>query len=268
MRFNVGDIVYVVHARSWVFEPVLTKIEEIFQDKYICDVYKEEWGSRDGARLVSILFPESEVFDKSERQECVKYINNRYYGGYCEGCKYDKISGTIWRCDDCKHKKVVKNEDLTKHDSYVCELTGIVVGGTYIPCREICKHYEPTLPQNIRDYVSWEHYDEILRKCEYNPNCICHKESVHKTCDYTRYMNQIINVPYRFKYGDETVINLHVKRREWIDLSFISNDKKRLYVWGLGFEAKCDKRGNIKKGTANRGVNFEKITEIIPQLEC
>jgi hypothetical protein len=267
MRFNVGDLVYVVHARGWVWEPTLTKVEEICGDRYICDVYKEEWGSRDGARLVPIAFLESEVFDKSERKECADYINKRYYGGYCEGCKYDKISGTIWRCDDCKHKKAVKNKDLTKHDSYVCELTDIVVGGTYIPCREICKRYEPTLPQNIRDYVSWEHYDDILRKCEYNPECVGHKLSVHKTCPYERYMEQIVRVPYSFQYGEETVINLHVKRREWLDLSFISEDKKKLYVWGLGFKEKRNKNGTIKKGTANRGVSFEKLTEIVPQLD-
>lgn len=257
---NVGDFIYVPHATSWIWEPTLSKIEEITDDYYICEVLVDEWGSREGLTRRKIGFKKEYAF--TNKADCEKYISEYYYDGLCRGCKYDDVE-TNWNCNDCKYKIVVKPEDVTGHDLYVCSKCDIIIGGTYTGRHEICKYYEPTLPQNIREYNSWEAYDDVLRNCEYNRECAHHKNSCHKTCSYDRYMNQFVRIGCKelnFVYNERKVESYLIKRSEWINLDF--KDKDGFYCWGLRYESIKNKNGTYKKGTVNNGIMFEKRTKI------
>ena len=263
--FKVGDFVYVPHAVSWIWEATLTKIEEITDTSYICDVLLEEFGSREGLVHRKIGFDKEHVF--ANKDDCRKYIDDYYYSGLCKGCKYDKIAGIAWDCNDCANKVVVKSEDVTQHDKFYCSKCNVCIGGTYIGRHEICKYYDPTLPQNIKEYESYEKYDDYLRNCEFNRECIHHKNSCHKTMPYERYLDKFIRIPCSFKYEERHVEAYFIKRKEWIDLSF-KDDDGCFYCYGFAFSPVYNKNGSIKKGTANNVKMFENRTKIdIKKLE-
>lgn len=252
----IGRMVYVPNAYSWKWEPCLTYVKEIRNGKYVCEVPHQNYADNSG-KIYRIEVEFDEVY--KDYDSCLEYITNYYYGGFCEGCKYDKIAGTIWNCEDCSHL-IIQKGDLSS-DRFICEKCGVCVGSTYVLCHNICKYYDPTLPQNIREYVSWEHYDDILKNCEYNPDCIGHQKSCHKTCSYDIYMNQMIRIYCdKFDYDGKIVQSYLIKRKEWIDLSFNTNDG--ILCWGLGFAPEYTKKGQIKKGTANRVVSFKERTLI------
>lgn len=248
LQFKPSDIVWVAHASEWVWTPTLTKIDYVLNDKYYCKVRVHDLNSFNS--FYESCVPFDMVF--KDKNSCAEYIDNYYYGGYCRGCKYDKISGTIWNCEDCSHLTRVKDG---YHNKYICKKCNIIVGGTYTHCHAICKYYDPTLPQNIREYVSWEHYDDILRHCEFNPDCECHKKSCHKTSPYDRYMNQVIRIYHEFMFEDKECDSFLIKRKNWINLSFYTDNG--IICQGVGLKPQRDKRGNIKKGTANKTITFD-----------
>ena len=260
-RFQVGDLVYVPHAYDTQFQPYLTKVDEIeYQNGkllYCCTVKKKNYAAfnqPDDEQYIE--FEEYEVFSPTELKKCEKYISDKYYGGLCSGCKYGKISGDIWRCNDCQHKITVSATQSTDWNVYKCGLTGIVVGNQkkHI-CSEICKYYSPTLPQNIKNYVSWQHYQDILKNCEFNPDCIHHRKSVHHTVSYERYLNETVRIPISFKMGEETVIYVRIYRKDWNDGNFIDGDV--ITCVGVGFAPLLTEKGKVKKGTYNRGESFD-----------
>ena len=254
---NIGDYVFVPHATSWVWESTLTQIEDETEKYYICDVLVDEFGSREGLVHRKIGFDKEHVYEN--RKDCDEYISLYYYDGLCKGCKYYDVE-TNWDCNDCLYKGVVKNQDVTKHDTYICRKCDVVIGGTYTGRHEICKYYNPTLPQNVTNYISWDIYNDVLKNCEYNRECIHHKNSCHKTCSYDKYMNEYIKIPCDFIYEGRGVESYLIKRSEWVNLDF--KDKDGFYCWGLRFKTLYNKNGSIKKGTANQGIMFDKKTYI------
>lgn len=256
MKFNVGDLVYVPHAYTALFEPHLTCVDEVSDDGYYCTLLVNNMAGRCIER-VSIHFKEHEVFAKDEREKCAEYIRLYYYSGYCDGCKYDKIAGDIWDCHDCAYKKIRKSGKVGLHDIHYCSRTGVVVGGTYCHHLECCKHFSPTLPQHKAAYQSWEYYDDILRNCEFNTECPGHKYSAIKTCPYERYMNQLVRFPLNIEYYGEKVEYGMVKRSTWIENNFIDKENRKVTVSGLCFAPLYTPKGMLKKGTANRTVTFD-----------
>lgn len=190
--YQVGENVYVPNAYDFQWQPYLTTIEEIDGDTYYCRirVYNLIGGCTD---TLLANFRRDEIFATIE--ECQNHIDYYYYGKYCENCHYDDIAGDVWDCHDCSHLRKEPNPTFKYHDRYYCDRTRITVGGSYANCHEICAHYDPTLPQNKKSYVSWDFYDDILRNCTFNPDCDLHTKSVHKTCPYERYMNQYVSFP-------------------------------------------------------------------------
>lgn len=237
--YNVGDFVYVPNAYEWVWKSCLTQVKDIVKTennsyKYYADCPHNSLFNNEPPEMVERSFDEHEIF--TSREECDKYILNYYYGGLCRGCHYDDIAGTIWDCHDCEYKK-----------SGICELSGIVVGRQYHKAFECCRYYSPTFPQNKRDYVSWEHYDDILKNCEFNPECECHKKSCHKTCTYEHYMNELISIPISFEFEERKVKYAKIARRMWIDQTFLSD--RILQCKCLELEPELTKTGRRKKGS-------------------
>lgn len=265
-RFNVGDIVYVPHAHGMTFQPYMTKVDDVILNDgktlYCVTVKTKNFSAfNEPDDEHYITYDESEVFSPTEIEKCRKYVSDRFYGGLCTGCKYDDISGDIWSCDDCLHKVTISRSKPTDWDVYKCGLTDIVVGNQkQSKCLEICKHYSPTLPQNIKHYVSWEHYQDVLKNCEFNPECVHHKKSVHGTVSYERYLNESVKIPLSFKMGDETVNHVRIYRKDWNEGNFIDGDI--VTCIGVGFAPQYTDKGKIKKGTYNRGISFESPTKI------
>lgn len=262
-KYNIGDIVFVPHAYEWTWNPYMTTIKDIIKEndgsyRYYADCLFNSLFNNEPSKMKEFPFREHEIFLSLE--DCRSYIQNYYYGGLCRNCKYDKISGTIWSCSDCEHKLMFKNDTPGRFEKYVCELTGITVGAVYQAPHECCKFYKPTRKQNIEEYVSWEHYDDILLNCEFNKACEHHKKSAHKTCSYERYMNELVSYPKSFEFNGRTVKYAKIPRRMWIDLNFISGDIIKCKC--LTLEPVLTESGRIKKGTANNAISFNGIAEI------
>lgn len=262
--YNVGDIVFVPNAVEWVWDACYTQIKRISEDNgkitYYADCPHHNLFSispGNGIENVERSFKEHEVFN--DLNECKKYISDYYYGGLCKNCHYNDRAGQVWRCGDCAEVVKVIGENPTDNYKLVCKKLNLVVGGQYRLPFEICKFYEPTLPQNKKEYVSWEHYDDLLRNCEFNKECNHHKQSVHKTCSYEWYMNELVEVPISFKMGDKKVISAKVPRKTWIDHSFVFGDI--LKCRSLKFEPELTKTGKRKKNSI-KGVAFSNIASV------
>lgn len=253
---KVGDFVYVPDAYTGMWKPGLTRIDDITEDgNYLCTLLVSNCAARcDEHRQIE--FRKEQVFPYPEKEKCQEYILLYYYGGYCRGCKYEHTSGAIWKCGDCSHKRRETNESNSYFDKFVCDRTGITIGGSYAQFHEICKHYDPTLPQNKRDYQSWEVHDDILRNCDFNPNCETHAKSALKTCPYERYMNEFVSFPVSGIYDGKIVNYGVVRRKDWIENNFVLGD--RTYeVIALKFAPEYTANKRIKKGTANRMKVFD-----------
>lgn len=258
MKFNVGDLVYVPNAFSGIWVPYLTVVEEVGEKGYYCKALAHNYASSgNGTERRKYFYEEKEVFADDAKEECAEYIRMYYYSGYCDGCKYDKISGTIWHCSDCEHSKVEVSPTNKYFNVNKCDRTGIVVGGSYSRGLGSCKHFSPTLPQHKEAYQSWEYYDDILRNCEFNTECPGHKYSAIKTCPYERYMNQLVRFPLAIEYYGEKVEYGMVKRSTWMENDFIDKENRKVTVSGLCFAPLYTPKGMLKKGTANRTVTFE-----------
>lgn len=261
--FNVGDMVFVPNAYDWIWRSHLTKIEEISNEDgkmvYYADCPQLNLFSfNSGNQIKRIKFFEKEIF--KTKAECDEYISNYYYGGLCKGCHYEDIAGDIWYCNDCSFIEKVKGEKPGDNFKLVCKRNNLDVGGQYVARgHEICKYYDPTLPQNKKTYVSWEHYDDILRNCEFNKECVHHKNSCHKTCSYEWYMNQLVDIPISFKLGDRVVRSARITRRMWIEQNFLNNGI--LKCKSLDFVPELTKTGRVKKNSV-RFISFDKFAEV------
>lgn len=237
--YNVGNLVFVPNAYDWVWESYMTIIKDVVKEndgtyKYYADCLHNNLFNNGLSEIVERCFDEHEIF--TSKEECDKYISNYYYGGLCRGCYYDDIAGTIWDCHDCEHKKNGR-----------CDLSGIVVGVQYHKAFECCRYYSPTFPQNKRDYVSWEHYEDILMNCEFNPECVHHKNSCHKTCTYDRYMNELVEFPISFEFEGRKVKYAKIKREMWVNQSFLSGSILKCKI--LVLEPELTQTGRRKKGS-------------------
>lgn len=261
-KYSVGTVVFVPNAFDWIWRSCMTTIKEVVnidgEDVYYADCLHNRLTNNDPPQMEEFRFSEKEIF--LNKKDCDKYISDYYYGGLCVGCKYDEKSGTIWRCKDCKHCMKCESSDVTKFTTYRCGKTGILVGAQYSQFSEICKYYEPTLPQNIREYVSWENYDDILRNCEFNKECQHHKQSCHKTCTYERYMNELKKITFSFEYNGRKVTGIRIHRKQWIDLSFIHDDV--IECVSLDYEFERNRRGVPKKECYPLNEHFDKVTKI------
>ncbi len=260
--FSVGDFAFVPNACEWRWKTSLTvikKIEETENGKiYYADCLHNNLFARDeGIKSIERTFAEREVFKTKE--ECDEYVGNYYYDRLCRGCKYDKVAGNVWRCDDCEYAVTHFPENPT--DSYCkkCSKSGITISGQYSRGFEICKFYKPILPQNIREYVSWEKYNDILMNCEFNPQCRHHTDSAHRTCTYDWYMQQHVRIPLVFEYDGRKVKQVGIHRRNWIDQDFMENGIVKCTF--LILDPELTKTGRKKKNSIN-SISFEKTVSI------
>ena len=252
MGFKVGDCVYVPNAYDTIWKPWLTKIEEIINDKYLCEIKYKNYSSFNGDDHVV-----KREFDKvfGDPLSCREYIADYYYSGLCRNCMYEKDAGTILNCSMCRHNIKVDESDPVKWNWGYCKFTEIPVWSARCATRgsEICRNFSPALPQ-YEDW-SWERYENLLKNCDFNPGCVHHRESCHKTCSFEKYMDEYISVPWEIEYEGRKTSYALVKRQDWVDQNFLTDDG-HIICWGLKLKPKYTKTGKLKKGTVNQVVVF------------
>ena len=259
MKFKIGDLVYVPNALDMKWNPCLTRVEEFEGGDYYCKVpYKNMAGFSFGTKQVLRPFKEFEIFSKKD--DCQEYINNYYYYGLCHGCKYEVDAGTILNCSICQHNIKVNEPDPVKWNWGYCENTGITVWSGKTSCvgLEICRNFSPTLPQ----YQDWnyEKYEDLLKNCEFNRNCVHHVESCHRTCSFEKYMDEFVHVPGEAEFEGREVAFVFVKRSEWVDQSF--KDRDCIKCWGVRLKPELTKAGKLKKGTVNQNIMFDGLNHL------
>ena len=155
--------------------------------------------------------------------------------------------------------KVVEPDPTDWHWGY-CEFTGVPVwsGKGVTKGFEICQNFYPTLPQ----YKDWnyERYEDLLKNCEFNKECIHHKNSCHKTCTFEHYMNEFVSVPVKAKYNGRDVAYALIKRSDWIKQNYIT--KWGIICWGVKLKPILTKTGRQMKGTINQSIVFDKEIEL------
>jgi len=116
------------------------------------------------------------------------------------------------------------------------------------------------LPQNIRDYISWGTNDDILKNCDFNPNCPLHENSCHKTCTYKHYMNLRIEIPISFEYNGRKVKSVQIYRYQWINQSFIKDNEIECLC--LYFEHELNGYGKPRKEDLPIYEAFDELIKI------
>ena len=260
--FKVGDTVWVPISLSGVWEPHPTKVKAvetfpIAYTNYTVEVPVKRYALREELHSEDVKYEDFQVF--GNYQDCRKHIAEYYYDGLCNGCQYEDRCGHIWTCDQCEC--AVRIDDKTPRDSIqVCKLNGLKVAKDFIKNgMECCKFFAPVLPQDKKAYQSWEHYEDVLRNCEFNPSCPHHTKSAHSTVDYDWYLTLLVHVPVSFDYNGREVRAAVVPRKMWQDQTFMDGDN--ITCKGLCFKPILTKVGLIKKGT-EPGVMFEKLRTI------
>lgn len=255
--FKVGDNVYVANAYDCVWRPWLTTIKEIVDGKYVCEVKHKNYNTFNGDDIISDV-----GFDQvfADPLSCREYIDAYYYDALCKNCTYEKDAGRILTCKDCEHVIKIEAMGPLSCDVGICGNTGVQVwnAARSTTGMEICKKYSPTLPQH-QDW-DWDRYEDLLKNCEFNKECKHHVESCHKTCSYEKYMDKLIRIPVDFEYGNRNVRWALIKRSEWVDLSFKSDDG--FWCWGVVYTPEYTKSGRIKRGTVNNIEMFEERKEL------
>lgn len=261
MIYNVGDLVYVPNAYNWRWEPCRTVINDIIEvdgeKRYYADCPHDNLAGR-RHEIKEMCFREKELFDSIE--SCREYIFNFYYDGLCTGCNYENKCGNVWTCKDCEYCEKHISDSPTDKYSLICSKTNIEMGKQYGMPMEICKHYSPTLPQNIREYGSWEEYNDVLRNCEFNKECIFHMKSCHKTCTYEYYMNKYMKIPFDFIFRGRSVKAIYIRRQQWINQDFIDGNIIKCLAIDYAYEK--NKRGLPKKECYPLNEHFQDITKI------
>ena len=244
-------MVYVPNAYDAIWEPWATEVEYVENGLYYCEVRQRNFSSFNAADDV-VVRGFKDVFE--DIKSCQDYINLYYYDGYCRGCKYRADSGTILNCSMCVYNVKVKSDNITEYDKGVCDITNVPVWSARNPCigAEICMYFSPSLSQ-YEDWT-WERYRDLLKYCEFNKECLHHKNSAHKTCDYDKYLDEFIKIPV----DDDKIEYLYIRRREWIDHSFVNEHGDYLYH-GVRFKPEYTKTGKIKKGTLNRSEFYDEV---------
>lgn len=262
-RFKVGEYVFVPNAYEAIWKTTLSRIEEIETennvDVYLCKVLRHNLAARSDPEYVNMPYQDYQVFPRTEqgKQQCDEYVSNYYYGGLCNGCKYEEIAGQIWKCTECEHCIADEVNDPTKPKPMRCEFTGIIVSEFYRQSHsvEACKKFSPFRPQHKRDFNSWEQYNDYLMNCEFNKNCIHHKESAWKTCTYEHYMDEeLIKIPFSFVFHNREVTGVKITRRRWIEQSFLLDGK--LHCYSVHFKYQLNKRGLPRKEDQPIFVSF------------
>lgn len=268
--FKIGDMAYVAFAVDWKFESHLTIIKDIIEEggetKYVVDCFHSST-----ARFSSEMYEhyddirkKNEIFEatKEGKAACDEYVSNYYYDGLCTGCKY-RDYGSVFRCTDCSHCKDMGRKNPTDPRPMKCILNQIIVGWFYKKSHghEICKYFDPVLPQIKREFQNWENYDEVLRNCEFNKECIMHKNSVWKTCTYEHYMDfELVEFPIKFMLNGREVISIKVPRRRWVDQDFLNGDILECTVVNFAYEK--NRNGLPKKECLPIFQSFEGVTKI------
>ena len=221
----------------------------------------------DGIRREEEFISHNETF--ATKQECDNYIHNYYYDGQCENCKYQNAF-TDWKCRDCAYLIETDEDTLNtdkSHGNYYCRLLSeqniiVNVYNRYHTnkAEEICKYYKPTLQQNVRDYISWEVNEDILKNCDFNPNCPLHKNSCHKTCTYEHYLNRRMEIPISFEYNGRKVKKVQIYRYQWINQSFIKDNE--IECLSLYFEYELNGHGKPRKEDLPIYQAFNNLTKI------
>jgi len=246
--FDIGDTVWVVSQsfdQQWVSR--LSKISnKIINDGvlfYLVSI--NSWGQfGEGLKLIESYT--DKIFESKE--ECDKYISNRYYDNECRGCKYDEMDCN-WTCNDCKMASF-----------NVCR-----INQTNVSNREICKYYVPTLPQNIHNWSGADWYLDLQINCFYNKGCPLHKNSVHRTCTYKQWANHFTKVYYpKTYYNGREIASFYIKNIDWWNNRLFYLDReddiihKCVEVYGITYVPLKTPSGKDKKGTCNQGEFWEK----------
>lgn len=231
--FKIGDMAFIAFAVDWKFESHITTIKDIVEENgetyYIVDCFERGTANDSKFRHYDDRRKIGEIFaaTKEGKTECDKYISNYYYGGLCRDCKYDNDAGAVYRCTKCKHCRDMGQKNPADQRPMKCFWNNIVVGEFYRKSHghEICKYFDPILPQDKKTFRNWDYYNEILMNCEFNKNCPHHKNSVWKTCTYERYMDfELVGFPIRFSFNGREVVSVKVPRRRWINQDFLNGD--------------------------------------------
>ena len=254
--FKVGDTVWVPHSITGLWEPHVTIIKAVetypnADTNYTVDLPYRRLALREELHIEEFKYEAFQVFDNLAA--CKKFIKDYYYDGLCNGCQYEELGGAIWRCATCGNTELVatgKPKDFKR----VCKRTGLTVG-----LEECCKFFEPKTEAARKEYVSWEHYEDILRNCDFNPNCIHHQKSANHCCSYDFLLGCPVHVCVSFDCNGRKVQSVLVPRKMWIDQSYIDGDN--ITCRGLRFEPILTKVGLIKKGT-EPGVSFGELKTI------
>lgn len=265
MKFKIGDYIWTpvggLSTARW--QSYHTKILDIDikNNTYLVILPHENYFAQPNTEIEYNEYYQFEFEVFSTREECDKYIINYYFDGLCVRCDY-KDTFTTWNCKDCEYCQRVNDTDcncMFLKDNYNLDVkvADFYSGGHSM---EICKFYKPTLPQNIREYISWEVNDDILRNCEFNPDCDLHKYSCHKTCTYEHYMNQRIKIPIEFNYNGRKVKHIQIFRYQWINQDYIIGDKLKCLC--LYFDYELNKHSKPRKEDYPLYEVFDELTEV------
>lgn len=269
---SVGDYVIVPHAYAWKWEPTTIVIDDIRTEDnekvyYAECAYDNMFSSKNNHDTKTFRFEEDKLFPNTFEglEACKEYIDNYYYAGYCANCKYNKWIEDFF-CKDCVHCET-ERKSATDNTLYRCKINGSVVGCQYqTPIgKEICKYYESVLPQEQALFRSWDDYIDVLKNCDFNKECPTHKLSCHKTCDYERYLNQLIRIglSFSFTFEERKVNSIKILRKRWMEQEFLDGNLLKCAV--LNFDYKKNKRGLPRKEDQPISKSWEiKVTEDTP----
>ena len=132
-KYSVGTVVFVPNAFDWVWRSCMTTIKEVTnidgKDIYYADCPHNNLFNNEPSTVKEFRFEEKEIF--LNKSDCDEHIRNYYYSGLCDGCYYENKCGNIWRCKDCSYCVKCENPDITKHNTYRCTKTNILIGVQY-----------------------------------------------------------------------------------------------------------------------------------------
>ena len=215
---KVGDIVFVAHAYDTVFTPHAIKIDIVIGEKYYGKLPRMNYAARRG-EVNTYEFTKNQLF--ATKEDCEKFIDLYYYDGLCKGCPYENIAGTIIRCLSCSH--CVINEEKLNTNTYICDLRGCLVHSLYGVSHEACSSYNAKSGKGL----TCEEYTDLLKNCDFNPECVFHKKSAHKTVSYEKYMDETVTANHSFTANIDgesyDVVGVIISRESWVNGDYIKD---------------------------------------------